>query len=313
MAVYRRVYQYDVKALRYETDGANETQTCPADLASALRYVADLPFDKNADPTAYLTEEDGAAALSTHILDEQGDSIAGIVGRTRYDDVPQVEVGGRFEYISVPDGGGVFEGTHFVYYPARDLALFDFNVRAPRWKALGGYLVEKLRDHPDVALDAVEFTPQVAANAIEDLINNRGALGKIKLKVFTDALELVDANADELGNALHELRRVAPTAEVVTLEIGSQKATRKGLLPQSIKDSIVNLARNVPQALGLLSGNVEASPSSEGELEPFDLLQDKITHQVVVAETVNGVIDSTAVVRAMRETLARADRDADGA
>ena len=95
--VKRRIYTYDYEAIYHEVDDGN-AKSLPSDMASIFNYIDTLPYSKSAEPNAYQPVGFGKA-VSVRIFDVEEDYITAAIGRTLYDDLPQLEGDGIIEIL----------------------------------------------------------------------------------------------------------------------------------------------------------------------------------------------------------------------
>lgn len=302
MSIPRNIYLYDVYAKYMDTSDSNSNSAVEreANLVAAFQYIHTLGFDNNAEETAYLEINEYTNALMK-ISDEVDEKyVKGWIGDSKTDDLDSIEVNGEIIPLQtvLPDNGGVFSASHFVYVKEKKHLLLEYNVRAPRQGRLKEYLLEKLKNHEEIPLDTLGFAVKLRNSKYRDIVK-MGKFSSIEVSVYADKLDTISdleqVQLNEYGNIFAQVRKTAPKVGMITLKLSGTSRARKGSFFETEskgRHKILELWDDFSELFHTFRGKAHRDLTSEGSLVDFDLIQSNFKFNVVASQSENKAIDS---------------------
>ena len=262
-----------------------------SDPYSIMEFIETLPWDHDSSPNVYMKNsiDDDAIAVDNDAIavkviskDKSRKAISGQLAKIRYSDLPKIEKLGDLSELALPQGAGLFEASHFTYYydSSPHILALEFNIIAPRHKALGDYLVNKLFNHPTVHLDEAVFHPIIRGDVL-DQVMAMGPVGEMILAVRRDGISEIDAADDKLGTALKAQAAYAPEMAEVGFYLSRKKHSRTGGGDQNFKQRVLGTIRKFLHLFSKASVKVE---DEKGQLVEKNLLSDKLIHTVTTSQ-----------------------------
>ena len=244
----------------------------PFDAKPALKHIDGLSFD-NGRYMAGLGGNDTAVWL-----DAVSPYIRVKIGDVRRSGLPAIERRGALSPLKLPDGAGIAEQTHFVFFPDNILGA-EFNFYGPRPNRLANYLMSKATDHcPEIAFAAL------LRQDVAERLKKLGKLTLLDLKILA-AFSTVVTQADrDLGSALAAAAKAgkAETVEIVLKPIPrSQK-----FLDLSLRDAARRLFENPETRTSAKKFLLKGRNEDSDKIDVVDVLSDELiaTKQVMLQD-----------------------------
>lgn len=294
----RRIHFFEARLVHYDRQGG-ETVSVPSDIPAVFRFVSQLTWDENAEPSAYEPAGDGYDAVRVARFIEDG--VLGQLARSRRRGLPPLEYHGSVRPLVLPANHGLYEAAHFGLFWDRSIPILamEFNLHAPRHPTLAAYLKTKLHDSP-VEFDDATFTPLIKGDIL-DQIERAGAIGKIDLAVRRDAISEIRAADKRLGTALTVQASYAPEMATVGVSFSREKYSKSGGGGQDLKRAVLRLIRRRPSAFVRAKMAVEQNVGSRAHLHMYDLLRDQWVHEVTVPYQRDNTINSRRMLDNIRQ------------
>lgn len=220
----------------------------------------------------------------------------------RRDALPAVEAGGQLSLLNLPEGSGLAEQTHIVFF-GDNIVGVEYNHYGPKISRLPYYLAERAQG---VAPEAIVFQP-LLRNDVAEQLDHMVVLRHLTLKMrpaFATSLEAADHNASESLRLIQE----ATGAEEVEITIGMRSHSRESLPNRALQiaRSLVGHTAFRHEAIVARAYGVTGDPP---QLDELDLLNDKLvsTREVVYLDDRHRIVDSNsayAAIESARDELA---------
>lgn len=287
--------------------GGGATREVASDPLSVFGYIGGLPFQRNANPNAYLIDSNDVTAVRVSTQNPQ--SVSGQCAKIRYSALPQVENAGSISDLQLPTGAGLYEAAHFTLFTdvTPHVLAMEFNQIAPRHTALANYLVQKLYGHPTIPLDRAFFSPIYRGDVI-DQIMQMGKIAELELSIRRDGISEIEAADEMLGTALRAQANYAPEMASVGIYLKREKYARSGGGGQQLKERVGRIVQRFLPLFSEAKVRIESSRGDGGRLVTKDLLQDKMIHEVSITREANGTIDSADMFEKIEQAY-QANRD----
>lgn len=214
-----------------------------------------------------------------------GKSYKGIFGRCRYGEKPeQGTEDGKETDVDLKPGHGLVEKNYFLFFPDRNLLIYQRNSSGSHYSRLQRYLNLTVGPGHLIALD-----PILTTDAYKRLINGAEARAiDISFQQPKDASIYKDVFTQD---AIKLVNNSGGVSARIRISVGR---TDQRLISK-IKDAAVTLARS-----GLAK---VARVQLEGESDPVDLIADRIVETITVNLGENGRPDPDSLYFALDEAL----------
>jgi hypothetical protein len=122
-------------------------------------------------------------------LKRQGDSLSGVFGKLRHNDIPKIAQPGNLSESDIPltSDQGLLEKNHFIYYPNRELLLFQHSREASTTKLFEQYIT-KTSGHTTI------FKPVLNTQSYKDIISGGLRLKELDIAISTPTGTILDAS-----------------------------------------------------------------------------------------------------------------------
>lgn len=222
-----------------------------------------------------------------------GASYKGIFGRCRYNETPvQGTVDGKEEDVEIKPGHGLVEKNHFLFFPNRNLLVYQRNS--------GGSHYSKMRSFLELAteIQGVTLEPILTKDSYAKLLSSNADVRRIDLSFQKPKDPSLYSNA-WTREAMQLMRSAGSVSSRVTLSVGREG----GSLSRDLKNAVVTLAKG-----GLAS---VARVKLEGELEPIDLIGDRVIENATVPLEKNGRPAADEIYAALDRAKSKKQQDID--
>jgi hypothetical protein len=302
--IIRKLYLYDDNSSYQQrnVDGSYKTQK--ADMAAALMYIKTLSLDQNTSPNGHLTLDNGESTASIRIFIEQPDYIAGLFGKKRIYGLPMVEESSGLLYrLPMSDGSGVYEGAHFIYFINKRQLFLERSQYVPRKSIFQDLILSKLKNHNSIQIDDVFFKP-VVRDSLDSFLARYGDATEIEVDVDQNFISDIKDYNGKLGSLLEGLKDILPEGEQIKFGSGIAKYQKVGGMSKA-KNFIVDLIRNVPEAVTKARAKVKVESDQQGRAIDFNLLSEEAGYPVVIPIDENRVVDSNEMWGTMLDVYER--------
>ena len=308
--VVRKIYLYDDISTTLVDVGNGEWRDRPSDTAGALCVLGSLPKEIDEEPNAYLPVDNGEAHVILFTPVETPDYVAGLFGKKRVDGLPLLENSGTLYRLPIGDGGGVFEGSHFIYFKAQRQLLMEVNQYAPRRSMLQKYIEAKEGQAPGIDIVNAFFKPVASAGALAAY--RRVSQNTVGAEIVFERDLVAGASYDgRLGDVLMPLADEFENVPRIGIQLHGEKYGRLEHY-DDIGEIVIGLVEEQPETLSSLVAYARVSQGAHTRKVRFNLLSEDFGHPVHVPMT-NRVIDSEAMWQLMLERYPDIVRDSSSA
>ncbi|WP_125960790.1 MULTISPECIES: hypothetical protein [Sphingomonas] len=184
-------------------------------IAGAIQRIENLPFNDNG---RYLLDPKSGARLCA-FPDTLDYPIRLRFGRTRRDDLPEVERNGRLESLELAEDAGLIDLGHLIIFEDGHVAA-EWNPDGPKLQRLSSYLFER-----GGLADSIKFRNLFERDIVEvvALLNNVRVLD---ISIPADAVQLAREADKGLGDAIVAAEKLGGTQKV-GLSLASQGGSTK--------------------------------------------------------------------------------------
>lgn len=205
---------------------------------------------------------------------------SGIFGRCRFNETPeQGTEDGLEEDVELKPGHGLVEKNHFLFFPKNNLLVYQRNRNASSHSRLQHYL--NLPNFKSVALE-----PILTSDSYQRLLDG----GEVRMVEFSfkppKDLSLFQ------GTTVQKAIDIASATGGANVKVRISAGRGQGVL-HDVKDALVQLAR-----FGFAS---VARVKLEDEIQPIDLIADRVKASFSVSLETNGRPTSAAVYKGLEE------------
>jgi hypothetical protein len=208
----------------------------------------------------------------------------------RIKDLPMTESQGKMDFLDLPPGVGLYEGTHFVLFP-NDVIGAEYNFYGPRISSLKNYILTKV---PNL-VDEVELVPLIRHDFMEQ-IAKIGGVKKLRLKVHSDNINFMEKLNSNIFNMFKLAHNMAPDTEEIDITLNLSHG-----INLSIIDNLPIWLRNPDVLVNLLVLKLRAKNKDTEKMEDFDLLQQYIlsVKPVIKRDELHKSIDKNSMYNAI--------------
>jgi hypothetical protein len=237
----------------------------PLDISAELKAVHDRPF--------------AGTAASGRYVNVLGDDLCVFVdsnpaqlpqrvrlARIRRSDVPQSELGGQLTPVALPEGAGLYEATHMVFFED-DIVGVEFNFYGPRPTRFEPYLRQLLGD-----VATPFFLEPLLRRDAESKLRAQTGLRLLQMKIRPSLIEAVRQADTRLGAAL-DAQLTAGQPDMLGLYLQAEPRDRSARLAPGLLQVVRSLAGRSDirdQAEQFLVKGV----GQDGRVNPIDVLSD---------------------------------------
>ncbi|MCU1669461.1 MAG: hypothetical protein JWP40_2388 [Blastococcus sp.] len=290
--IQRSIYFY-----RADT-GAESGQPKPLDLTNELLTLDKLPFGDEAKGGRYVVSsgDDLCAFVDS---DPKRTPVRVRLARIRRSGMPQSELAGILTPVQLPDGAGLYEATHMVFFKNHIVGV-EFNFYGPRPRRFEPYLRRLLGD-----VTTPFFLEPLIRRDAESKLRDQEGLRLFQLKIRPSSIAVVEAADRSLGAALRA-QQTAGAPDMLGLYLQAEPKNRRAQLAPRLLEATRVLARRQrireEAELFLVKG-----VGQDGRVNKIDVLSDGLISRRDVP-----VMDGTARVVSsdkMYEQIEAAHRD----
>lgn len=282
------------KIFFYRADIGKDKSGAPLsfDPMPVLDAVNELPFDSDA---RYEIEDDGNT-LSLMGYSNNTTFPFAQFGRTRRSGLPQVEQSGQVSDLQIPNGSGLLEPIHVVFFP-NNVVGSEYNHFGPRLSRFGSYLSQKCKS---LLPDRVHFHPLLRGDAAEQL-DRLGEIRVVDMSIYPSYEGIVRQADVSLADAFAAANRAFENPETVQLVLKLSKESR-----------VPALAKYIPPFKRLLTQDlhqnskrflVRGKCADTDKVETIDLLKDYLVSvkSIIKMRGRGRALDTDDAVRAISE------------
>jgi len=285
LTIERKIYFYKLEAKKDDQDVA---------FGPIFEFLNTLPFTEQG--RYLLTDDENFRAI---YIDSIGSPIRARIGTKRRNDLPMIEVNGTTHDLTMPEGGGLLEPSHFVIFPDNVIGC-EFNFYGPRPVSIRKYLLEKAEDY----IDEVIFTP-IIRHDLNLLLSRMGEVRVFSFKAHRGMRDLIEEMNTSLANAFSALRDTSD-AKYIEIVLRNNSHSRDPIsLP--LVSNLAHWLGDSSVRAGLEELKIHAFDESACEFRDFDLLKEYIhsVKTVVKHDDIHKSINSdsmyTAIISAYNE------------
>lgn len=272
----------------------------PFDAAAIFDRISSLEWDPENPEGRYLDDGRGlVTCCSVHEKHSRRVWFAGVRRR----DLPQLEHEGNLKALSVPEGAGLAERSHMVFF-RNNLVGVEFNFYAPRINRLRQYLRAKVPDlAPEVSFEALLRND--AAQRLEQLDDIR----KLTLRVRPSLVETIREANESLGKAFDVLME-GDRAQDVEIVL-RMKPGGSGTLMQTLLGACRKLLTKGSFRDEATTFRVKGLSNGTRQVEEFDLLNDALfSKKMIVREgDESKAVDTTSAFLAIEEAFQEREQE----
>lgn len=184
-------------------------------LTGALERIENLPFN---DSGRYLLEAKTGARLCV-FPDKLDFPVRLRFGRTRRDQLPEIEVNGKLEALELAEDAGLIDLAHVIIFDDGHVAA-EWNPDGPKLQRLATYLLDK-----GGLLEVVKFRNLFERDIVE-VVARLSSVRVLDIDVPPDAIELAREADGNLADAIDATEKMGATKKIgltLTSDQGSDK------------------------------------------------------------------------------------------
>ena len=260
MAVTRKdTLQRKIHFYRVDAGKDDAGRPIPFDASSMCGHIDGLQFE-----TGDRYAEDTAGNATLCWIDRHVPHHRIRLATIRRVDLPQLDQRGRLSPLGIPEGAGLAEPIHIVFFP-NNIVGADFNFYGPRLSRLRDYLAEKA----DGVCPKLDFQPLLRPD-VADQLDKLADIRMIRLKIDSSYIDTVREADENLGAAFRAAAE-AGMAREVTIILQPDPKVAKGLLHKLIpRLSWLSNRNDIHDKASAFS--VSGRRSDTGRVELVDLL-----------------------------------------
>lgn len=236
-------------------------------------------------------DEDEKHQIRSLVSLNGGKLYQGVFGRSRYGEAPlQGAEDGREEDVELKPGHGLVEKNHFLFWPERNLLVYQRNP--------SGSHHTKLQRYFNLACnEPVELEPILTTDSYQRLLDPKARARKVDLSFQQPKDPSLYKEYEWTKEAMQLVRKVGGVSARLTITMGRSPES----LLSEIKNAAVVLARS-----GLAR---VARVKVEDQEAPIDLIADRVVETIVVPLSDNGRPEAKDIYAALAqaETARRKD------
>lgn len=289
----RRVYR---TIQFFEMAGGFDDEDGPVDVdhRQLLREVFRLPF-KDAEMSRYWPLGNGDVLCAFSVPGHGDDAMQ--FSRIRRRDLPRVENFGEFSDLNLPNGAGLADSIHVVFFDDGIVGA-EFYRPGPRMSQLAEYLQRKTMH----AVPPIDFYPLVRGT-VTDLLHQLTDIRTIRVGFRGSTPNLIERSSDSLAAAFATTDDwVRGTPEVV-LELRFSRIERTDAVGENLPMLIAQSRTGIYHS-NVTSLEVKGKNGSTNRVETVDLFQDRITAKRRINRLGDEVsaVDSDDAISVIRQT-----------
>jgi hypothetical protein len=290
--VERKIHFYRIHS---GTDEAGKP--LPFDPIPALQHIHSMPFDD----ARYMPSGNGAASVIW--IDDVKKHPHVRMGDVRRNGLPSIERKGKLSPLDIPDGAGIAEQTHVVFFPDNIVGV-EFNFYGPRAGRLITYLMSKASDKcPEFELNAIlRQDVKERLKKLQDL-----TLFHLKMRAsFADTLAQANQGLGDGFKAAAEAGDAEEVEVVLKVKRGSKNFLKAGL--KSVAEFFAGKSEVVNNVSKF---EVKGIDSDSGKADLVDVLSDDLIakKQIVLQDEHFRSLNSDSAYKAIEEAYTELKAD----
>ena len=279
----RRIHFFDLKAVYY--DSQDRKAEHEADVLPLFAKLQTLRYSRASDSAIVSVWGDD---LIASIDVPAPDFIAGRFSKVRTTNLPGLVSEKGYRRVRLRRGEGLYEPSHFVYFPSTRVMAMEFNVHAPQGRLFGHYLKQLATTH-NLMIDDIKLVVKVDPNTIARL-RSLGVLTKIEASVSNTVSSAI-RHSGGITQALKGAAGAFKQPYIAEIALSRERPRRQGPrgFGPEVKEEVIELMTESGDILTSLKVKVE--PPGGGEAIWVDLKQDRFSTSLPI-RVEDGTLDS---------------------
>lgn len=280
----RTIHFFDLNAVYY--DAQDRKLEHAADVGALFAKLRTLKYSRSSDSgIVSVWGEDLIATVDV----PSPDFIAGRFSKVRTTNLPGlVSEQDGYRRVRLRPGEGLYEASHFVYFPATQVVAMEFNPHAPQGRLFGNYLKQLAAKH-NLMIDDVKLVIKIDPNTVARL-RSMGVITAIEASV-SNSVSAAIRHSGGISQALKGTAAAIKQPYIAHVSFSRERPRREGPrgFTTAVKEEVIELLTESGDILTSLKVKVE--PSGGGEPQLIDLKQDRFSVKLPI-EVDDGTLSS---------------------